>query len=109
MSGFDRFPHRPLAGPGVALVVWAVDFAVMYAGTTFWCGHPALGWIATLGCAAIALAVLLCPLRAAWSARDAAGDQDTQRLARDAAIVISLLALIAILWHGIAVLSLPAC
>jgi len=96
-------------GPGVALVAWAVDFAVMYAGATFWCGRPALSLIATLGCAAIALAVLLRPLRAAWSARDVAEDPDTQLLVRDAAIVIALLVLIGILWQGFAVLSLPAC
>lgn len=93
-------------GPGLALVAWAVDFAVMYAAATFWCERPALGWIATLGCAAIALAALL---RSARSPRVAHGDPDTERLGRDAAIVIVLLAVVAILWNGVAVLSLPGC
>jgi hypothetical protein len=93
-------------GPGLALVAWAVDFAVMYAAATFWCERPVLGWIATLGCAALALAALL---RSARSPRSTDDDPDTDRLGRDAAIVIALLALVAILWHGVAVLSLPGC
>ena len=76
-------------GPGLALGAWAVDFAVMYAAATFWCERPVVGWIATLGCAAIALAALV---RSARSPRSADGDQDTERLGRDAAIVISVLA-----------------
>ena len=96
-------------GPGVALLAWAADFAVMYALVTFSCARPLLGWSATVGCAAIALAVLLRAIRAAPEGRDGDAELETRRLARDVAIVTALLALIAILWHGVAVLTLPGC
>jgi hypothetical protein len=104
----DRIATRTALwlGRGLALVAWAVNFAVMYAAATFWCERPVVGWIATLGCATIALAALV---RSARSPRVADGDPATEWLGRDAAIVIALLALIAILWHGVAVLSLPGC
>jgi hypothetical protein len=96
-------------GPGVALLAWAVNFSVMYALATYWCGRPVLGWIATLGSAAIALAVLLRALRSTEALSEGDGQLETRRLGQDVAIITALLALIAILLHGVAVLSLPAC
>ncbi|MGH7366769.1 MAG: hypothetical protein ACREKQ_07310 [Candidatus Rokuibacteriota bacterium] len=96
-------------GPGVALLAWAVDFWVMYALVTFSCARPLLGWGATIGCAAIALAALLRALRSTPAASDGVGELETWRLGRDVAVITAVLALIAILWHGFAVLSLPAC
>jgi hypothetical protein len=96
-------------GPGVALLAWAVNFSVMYALATYWCGRPVLGWIATLGSAAIALAVLLRALRSTEASSDGDSQLETRRLGRDVAIITALLALVAILLHGVAVLSLPAC
>ncbi|MEX2220258.1 MAG: hypothetical protein WEG40_00525 [Candidatus Rokuibacteriota bacterium] len=99
----------PWLGPGLALLAWAVDFAVMYALVTFACARPMLGWIATAVCAAVALAVLLRALRAAPAARDGNGDLETSRLGRDVSALTALLSLIAILWLGVAVLSPAAC
>jgi amino acid transporter len=94
-------------GPGVALLAWALNFSVMYALATYWCGRTVLGWIATLGSAAIALVVLLRALRSTEASSDS--ERETRHLGRDVAIITALLALIAILLHGVAVLSLPAC
>ncbi|MGH7315371.1 MAG: hypothetical protein ACREJS_03835 [Candidatus Rokuibacteriota bacterium] len=96
-------------GPGVAFLAWAADFSVMYAMVTFSCARPLLGWGTTIGCAAIALAVLLRALRSTPAASDGPGELDTWRLGRDVTIITALLALIAILWHGVAVLLLPGC
>lgn len=103
-------PRRALwLGPGVALLAWAADFSVMYALVTFSCARPLLGWSATIGCAAIAVAVLLRALRSAPEARDGDAELETWHLGRDVAIITALLALIAILWHAVAVLGLPGC
>lgn len=96
-------------GPGVALLAWAVHFAIIYALVTFACDRRAFGWVATAACAAVALAVLLRARRSTSMPRDGNGDPDTRDLGRDVAAVTALLALIAILWDGLAVLSQPTC
>jgi hypothetical protein len=96
-------------GAGLALLAWAVDFAIMYALVTFACARPGLGWIATTGCAAVALAVLVRALRTAPPPSGDLGVLETSRLERDIAALTALLSLIAILWLGVAVLSPPAC
>jgi hypothetical protein len=94
---------------GLAIAAWAMDFAAMYALVTFACSRPALGWITTVGCAAAALAALLAALRADRASGDQNDDIETSRLGRDVATLTALLALVAILWLGIAVLSPLPC
>jgi hypothetical protein len=93
--------------PGLALLAWAVDFTAMYALAAFACDQRVLGWIVTVACATGALAVLL-RRRASTTEPDVSnGDADTPALARHVGTLIALLALVAIVWNGFAVLGLP--
>ncbi|HSE03046.1 MAG TPA: hypothetical protein VLK35_02735, partial [Methylomirabilota bacterium] len=94
------------SGPGVALLAWAAHFGIMYALATFACGDRTLGLLATAACASVPVAVLL---RARPASAPPPHDPETDELGRDAAAMIALLTLVAILWHAFAVLSLPVC
>jgi hypothetical protein len=88
--------------PLIALLAWALDFALMYAQASFWPGQSWLGWGVTAGCLLLSLSVVRHAVCSTAGTGDGTGE--TCQLARDLAIITAALATIAIVWHGIAVL-----
>jgi hypothetical protein len=94
-----------LAGAGIALAAWAVDFTALYALASFACERPGLVWLVTAVCGLAALGVLATALRAPGTRTDDPSD----RVGPPLGAVTALLALIAIAWQAVAALSVPPC
>jgi hypothetical protein len=103
------------------LIAWALQFTLIYGVTSTLCGRgwadktlfgggvvPATILLSTLAAFAIAAAMLLLSLKEYRSLQHGtASAVDT--FMNQAAILISGLSLVVIIWHGVPALILPAC
>jgi hypothetical protein len=103
------------------LMAWAVQFTVIYGATSTLCGRewadvtvlgggivPVTILLATLAALGVAAAALLFSLRQSKRIQHGTGSA-ADAFMNQAAILISGLSLVVVVWHGVPALILPAC
>ncbi len=104
------------------LIVWAVQFTVIYGFNAIACARrfhevdilgmgvvPLVVTAATVVAVLVTAAILLAAYRRIGPARDARDDKPVNDFMRYTTITIAALSLVAIVWNGVPALIVPSC